>query len=378
MARSTWIGLLVAIAYYLGAKVGFALTLPNQSVSTLWPPNSILLAFLLLQPRHSYWLILLGALPAHFAVQLESGVPLPMTLGWFVSNSSEALLGAICLRRFIAGPVDFSSRRCVLLYVVFAVLLAPFLSSFLDAGFVSWVGWKQQSYWEVWFTRFPSNVLAEMAIPPVILLWASKGGEWLKSALWRRRFEALFVMGGLMVVSLLVFSWQTPGVRTVPASLYLPLPFLLWAAMRFGAIGASSALLIVVLGSIFGAAHGGGPFTSASPADNVFSLQMFLMAISLPIMFLAGLVEEQSEKAKILSDSEARFRSMANTAPALIWMSGTDKRFTFFNKAWLDLTGRTLDQELDNGWTEGLHSEDSHSFFEKYDRSFAARKNVSI
>jgi len=46
----TWIGLLVGIAYYFGAMVGFALTLPNHSVSTLWPPNSIMLAFLLLQP----------------------------------------------------------------------------------------------------------------------------------------------------------------------------------------------------------------------------------------------------------------------------------------------------------------------------------------
>ena len=69
---------------------------------------------------------------------------------------------------------------------------------------------------------------------------------------------------------------------------------------------------------------------------------------------------------------------MANTAPALIWMSGTDKRFTFFNKAWLDLTGRTLDQELDNGWIEGLHSEDAHSFLAQYRRSFEARKEFSI
>jgi integral membrane sensor domain MASE1 len=335
----TWIGLLVGIAYYFGAMVGFALTLPNHSVSTLWPPNSIMLAFLLLQPRQRYWIILLGAFPAHLAIQLQSGVPLPLILCWFISNCSEALIGAICLRRYIVGPVNFSSVRCVLLYVVFAVLLAPFVSSFLDAGFVSLLGWKPQSYWEVWLTRFPSNVLAEMAIPPVILLGAFKGIEWFRGMDWRHHLEAFFVMGGLIVVSLFVFGSHNAGIRTPPAFLYLPLPFLLWAAMRFGAAGASSALLIVVLGSIFGATSGGGPFISASPAENVFSLQMFLMAISLPIVFLAGLVEEQREKAKMLSDSEARFRSMANTAPALIWMSGTDKRFTFFNKAWLDLTG---------------------------------------
>jgi two-component system, LuxR family, sensor kinase FixL len=377
ITRLTLIGLLVGVGYYIGAMVGFALTLSTHPVSTLWPPNAILLAVLLLQPRQRYWLVLLGAFPAHLAIQLQSGVPPPMILCWFISNTSEALIGTFFLRRYITGPVDFSSLRCVLLYVVFAALLAPFLSSFLDAGFVSLVGWKQQSYWQVWLTRFPSNVLAELTIPPVILLWASNGVGWLRAS-WRRYFEVLFVMGGLIVVSLLVFSWHTAGTKTTPALLYLPLPFLLWAAMRFGAAGASTALLIVVLGSIFGAVTGGGPFVSASPADNVFSLQMFLLAISLPILFLAGLVEEQREKSKILSESEARFRSMADTAPVLIWMSDVDKRFNFFNKAWLDLTGRTLNQELDNGWAEGLHPEDSHRFFEKYGTSFNAREEFSM
>src|SRR5690349_1638800 len=201
----TWIGLLTGIVYYFGAMVGFALTLPNHSVSTLWPPNSIMLAFLLLQPRQNYWLVLFGAFPAHLAVQLQSGVPLPLILCWFISNCSEALIGAICLRRYIVGPVDFSSLRCVLLYVVFAVFLAPFLSSFLDAGFVSLVGWKQQSYWEVWLTRLPSNILAEIAIPPLILLWGSKGVEWVRHIAWHRYLEACFVMSGLISVSLLVF-----------------------------------------------------------------------------------------------------------------------------------------------------------------------------
>ena len=376
--RATGIALLVGVAYYFGAMVGFALTLPDQPVSTLWPPNSILLACLLLEPRRRYWLILLGAFPAHLAIQLQSGVPLPMVLGWFLSNSSEALIGALLLRRYIAAPVDFSNVRCVVLYVACAALLAPFMSSFLDASFVTLVGWKQQSYWEVWLTRLPSNILAEIAIPPVILLWGSKGVEWVRGIAWHRYLEASFVMSGLISVSLLVFGGHAPEVKNTPALLYLPLPFLLWAAMRFGAIGASSALWIVVLGSTFGAAHGGGPFTGASPEDNVFSLQMFLMAVSLPILLLAGLVEEQREKAKVLSDSEARFRAMANSAPALIWMSGTDQRFTFFNKAWLNLTGRTLDQELGKGWTEGLHLEDSRNFLERYNRSFAARENFSL
>lgn len=372
------IALLVGVSYCIGAIIGFALTFPTHPVSTLWPPNAILLAFLLLQPRQKYWLVLLGAFPAHVAIQINSGIPLAMILCWFISNATEALIGALCIRRYIQGPMDFSSLKCVLLYALFAALLAPFVSSFLDAGFVSLVGWKQQTYWDVWLTRLLSNVLAALAIPPVMLIWASKAAGWLKGTPRRGHCEALFMMGGLLVVSLAVFSWEMPGAKTTPAFLYLPLPFLLWAAMRCGAAGASSGLLIVVLTSIFGAVSGGGPFISASAADNVFSLQIFLVAMSLPITLLGGLVEEQKKKSKILSESESRFRLMANTAPALMWMSGSDKRFIFFNKAWLDLTGRALDQELENGWIEGLHPEDSPSFLEAYGKCFDARESFSF
>src|SRR4051794_32841395 len=59
-----------------------------------------------------------------------------------------------------------------------------------------------------------------------------------------------------------------------------------------------------------------------------------------------------------LQESEDRFRIMADTAPVLLWLSGPDGRCTFFNKPWLDFTGRTLEQEMGNGWTEGVHPDD--------------------
>ena len=55
---------------------------------------------------------------------------------------------------------------------------------------------------------------------------------------------------------------------------------------------------------------------------------------------------------------EERFRLVANTAPVLIWMSGTDKLYTYFNQGWLDFTGRSFEAELGNGWTERVHSAD--------------------
>ncbi|HZN96691.1 MAG TPA: MASE1 domain-containing protein, partial [Gemmatimonadales bacterium] len=100
--RTSWVpnqkalraALVVAVAYYLGAKLGLALTLRPSPISTLWPPNSILLAALLLTPANWWPIILLGALPAHLAVELPSGFPPQLVMGWFVSNCSEALIGA--------------------------------------------------------------------------------------------------------------------------------------------------------------------------------------------------------------------------------------------------------------------------------------------
>src|SRR5207247_7997151 len=75
-----------------------------------------------------------------------------------------------------------------------------------------------------------------------------------------------------------------------------------------------------------------------------------------------------------LMGSEARFRTMANTAPVLIWMSGLDKLCTFFNKPWLEFTGRTIEQELGNGWAEGVHPDDFQSCHKTYVGAFDARK----
>src|SRR6267142_1754125 len=79
-----------------------------------------------------------------------------------------------------------------------------------------------------------------------------------------------------------------------------------------------------------------------------------------------------------LRESDQRFCAMADAAPVMIWVSGVDMLCNFFNEPWLAFTGRTMEQELGNGWAEGVHSDDLKHCFEVYKNSFDARQPFTM
>jgi anti-sigma regulatory factor (Ser/Thr protein kinase) len=131
----------------------------------------------------------------------------------------------------------------------------------------------------------------------------------------QRCVEFALLVAGLFAIGISVFGLEAAVAGNYPALLYVPLPLLLWAAVRFGPSGLVPSLLIIAVLCLLNAFAGRGPFAAQSPAENVLSLQIFLIAMFVPLMLLAALIEERRDNENALRESEERLARTEKFSP---------------------------------------------------------------
>jgi integral membrane sensor domain MASE1 len=148
-----------------------------------------------------------------------------------VGNVGEAVLGAALL----VGPAKrntlFHSLNGVTRFLLCGFILAPVVTSFIDAAIVVETNWGR-NYWVLWTTRGLSNMLAELTIVPLIVVAGTTGRAWMRNASLRTWAEAGLLATAVVITSLSIFEVEHPLNVGIPALIYLPLPLLLWASIR--------------------------------------------------------------------------------------------------------------------------------------------------
>ncbi len=138
-----------------------------------------------------------------------------------------------------------------------------------------------------------------------------------------------------------------------------------------------SILLFVTVGTAEGVAVTWGILSMPITVSLFYQGIVAVMAyeLSYDVLHAATLARQLQLSEAGSRESEGRFRIAADAAPVLIWMSGVDKLCTFFNKPWLEFTGRSLEQEMGNGWADGVHPDDLERCLDIYVAAFDARES---
>ena len=221
-------------------------------------------------------------------------MPAPQLLVAFATNCMVALLNAYAVRRFVGDPPWFGNFRKASIYIVITAGIAPAVSA-LGGAFVPILGGGAlEDYWIFWSHWYLANALPNLTLGPVFLIWFSDGARWTRWKPSRRHIEPAVLAVALVCVCIVAAAAARKLTTTsfLPAVLFLPLPPVLWSAVRFGEKGASGAILVVAVILTWATLHGRGLFPGEDPERSVLALQLFLTGLSIPVLMLGALIDE--------------------------------------------------------------------------------------
>jgi len=341
----------------------FGMSFPMDSPSPLWLPDSVLLCALLFSRKSSWWMFILAPLPIRLMTAVPEGTPLWFLLACFLNDSLKGLLSAFLLRRRADSGLWFENVSAFARYVLIAVAFSPALSALAGAATRAALNEK---FWTAWTQWFLGDALASLVVTPVLFCFLRDFNS-VSQAKPKRHVELLLLATTLILASAITFRLGSDESAHPLYLLYLPVPFLIWAAVRLGPMGTGLILTIISALATVGASK-----------SSVLAIQLFLIVPSGSFLLLSVLRQQQRVTDSALRESERRFRSLVDTAPVMVWISDSDGLFIYFNKPWLQFTGTPADSQLGNRWGTLLHPQDHQPTVTEYLSAFKDRKPFTL
>ena len=298
----------------------------NLYVSPVWPSAGFALALVLVYGYRFWPAIFIGAL----AVNLEVGASWPVAGGVAAANTLSSLLAVYLLGRC----ADFQAQLVRLRDVVNLVLIGALLCRAISATFAVsalWLGGMvpEGEFGTLWLNRWIGGAVGVLVVTPFFLAFVepvgrSRGAKWYAEALVL--FVALAAVGAIVFTSLAL-----PAYGHYPLA-FAPLPFVIWAAMRFEVRGASVASLLVAAISLMGTLNGQGPFGTITWEEGMLLLAFFNGLVAVTGLLVAGAGAELRRERSMRAGLEL-IRQTFDLIPVGVWITDERGRISFSNPA---------------------------------------------
>ena len=334
----TTIGILAAI-YFAAGKIGLSMAFVHPSSTAVWPPTGITLAAFLILGNRVWPGIWLGA----FAVNLTTAGTILTSAGIATGNTLEGVIGAYLVTRFAGGSNSFHSAQDTFKFSFFAGIVSTTVSatfgvlSLTSGGAATWANFAA-----IWTTWWMGDAVSNVVVAPLLLLWfADHRIDWD----WARLAEIGALLLGMSIVGEIVFAGLFLSHSINYPLEYLCIPFLIWAAFRFGQRDAATVTLVLSAIAIWGTFHGFGPFVRGTRNDSLLLLQSFMGVVAVMTIALAAVSEERrkaEEQARHLAVTDpltglANYRKLIEVLESEIRRYGRTERP--FSVLLLDLDG---------------------------------------
>jgi PAS domain S-box-containing protein len=337
-----------AVAFYVTVALSFALSPKIEGPAPLHFQDAVTVTALLLTPWRRWWPYLLLIFPLTLMTfwllgLMPSFAVVVVYLATFVVVGGVSVITVSLLRRLVAPPVRFASVGEVGRFMACTVVGAAFAGVFTTALRTVVFSWD---LWVSWQIALLGHALGIAVFTPAIVLWLTNGWRGLDLVSRRRGIELALLGLATLALSLLVFVTRLADHEIAHALIYMLVPVLVWAAVRFGPQGLASALAVATTIAVTGAEFNRGPFVTSTPVSNVVALQLFLLFVGVPLFFLAALVQERTQALAALQSSEARYQAVVETQTEMVTRYQPDTTLTFVNDATCRFDGKSREELL--------------------------------